>query len=158
MTPERFRGEKSVRRRSGFSHDLGQNRIVLECHPDQVVRDRGGKQTPGGFPKRIDIRRPVKAKQRPLDYGVDDWFALHIQPPRGANASILARSPSCSSDFRLRVLPRTWKGRRLKIQPKLSGNRQLGAQIKLEKKGKKANEITNQRACQRPGPSQSASG
>lgn len=38
--------------------------------------------------------------------------------------------------------PRDLKGRRLKIQPKLSGNRQAGAQVKLQKKGKIANETT----------------
>ena len=81
MTPERFLGEEAVRQQPGFSRDHGQNRIVLECHPDQVVRDRGGKQPPGGFPERINIRRLVEAEQRPLDYGIDDWFALHIQPP-----------------------------------------------------------------------------
>jgi len=60
---------------------------VLECHPDEVVWDRGGKQPSGGFPERVDIRRPVEAEQRPLDYGIDDWFALHIQPS-GPNAPI----------------------------------------------------------------------
>jgi hypothetical protein len=80
MTPERFLCEEAARQRPGFSGDHRQNRILLECHPDQVVRDRGGKQPPGGFPERIDIRRPVEAEQRPLDYGIDDWFALHIQP------------------------------------------------------------------------------
>ena len=80
MTPNRFGGEKTFRQRPGFSGDHGQNRIVLECHPDYVVRDCGGKQSPGGFPERIDIRRAVEAEQGPLDYGIDDWFALHIQP------------------------------------------------------------------------------
>src|SRR5438477_2781839 len=158
MTPERFLGEEAVRRRPGFSHDHGQNRIVLECHPDQVVRDRGGKQPPGGFPERINIRRLVEAEQRPLDYGIDDWFALHIQPPRAhMRPSWRDRHlvyPTSGRAFS----PKTWKGRRLKIQPKLSGDRQPSAQIKLQKKGKIANETTNQRACQRPGPSQSASG
>src|SRR5205823_8312467 len=81
MAPERFCGEEAVRRRPGFSYDHRQKRIVLECHPDEVVRDRGGKQPPSGLPERIDICRPVEAEQRPLDYGIDDWFALHIQPP-----------------------------------------------------------------------------
>jgi hypothetical protein len=92
MTPERFRGEEAVRQWPGFSHDHGQNWIVLECHPDQVVRDRGGKQSPGGFPERIDIRRAVEAEQGPLDYGIDDWFALHIQPlgPKCARPGAIA--------------------------------------------------------------------
>lgn len=72
MTPERFRGEEAVRQRPSFSHDHGQNRIVLKSRPDQVVRDRGGKQSPGGFPERINIGRPVQTEQRPLDYGIDD--------------------------------------------------------------------------------------
>jgi hypothetical protein len=103
MTPERFRGEEAVRQRPGFSHDHGQNRMVLECQPDEVVRDGGRKQPPRGFPERIDISRPVEAEQRPLDYGIDDGFALHIQPS-GPNAPILARPPSCLSDFRPRVV------------------------------------------------------
>jgi len=44
------------------------------------------------------------------------------------------------------------------MQPKLSGDQQAGTQIKVQKKGKIANETTNQRACQRSGPGQSASG
>jgi hypothetical protein len=36
----------------------------------------------------------VEAEQRPLDYGIDNLFALHI--PWGPNAPTLARSPSCS--------------------------------------------------------------
>jgi len=92
MTPERFCGEEAVRQRPGFSHDHGQNRIVLECQPDEVVRDGGRKQPPGGFPERIDISRPVEAKQRPLDYGIDDWFALHNPAlgPKCARSGVIA--------------------------------------------------------------------
>jgi len=57
-----------------------------------VVRDRGGKQPPSGLPERIDICRPVEAEQRPLDYGIDDCFALHIQPsgPKRAHPRAIA--------------------------------------------------------------------
>jgi len=151
MTPQRFLGEETVRQRPCSSRDCGQNRIVLECHLDQLVRDGGGKQSPGGFPERIDICRPVEAEQRPLDYGIDDWFALHIQPPRPPWRDRHLVYPTSGRAFS----PRPGKG---KIQLKLCGDRQPGAQIKLQKKGKIANETTNQRACQRPGPSQSAAG
>ena len=92
MTPERFRGEEAVRQRPGFSNDHGQNRIVLECHPDQVVRYRGGKQPTGGYPERIDIRRPVEAEQRPFDGRIDDRVALHIRPLSGRFLRAQARA------------------------------------------------------------------
>ena len=84
MTSERFRSEEAVREWPGFSRDHRQNGIVLKCYPDQVVRYRCGKQPPGSFPERIDIRRPMQAEQRSLDYGIDDRFALHIRRHLGA--------------------------------------------------------------------------
>ena len=133
-SPEWLDGEEAVRQWPGFSHNRGQNRIVLKRHPDQLVRNCSGKQSAGGLPERIDICRPVEAEQRPLDFGINDSFALHIQP---ANAPVLARSPSCLSDFRPCVLskkPERSEIKKYNLSYVAIGNRALRLSFKRKEK------------------------
>jgi hypothetical protein len=127
---------------------------VLKRQPDQVVWYRGGKQLLGGFPERIDIRRSVQAEQRPFDHGIDHQFAHHVQTLRGPFylPRMLAQSLFVCASPRLRAFPQNLQqsGEQKYNLRYLAINKRC-AKLKIQKKGKIANETPNQCAGQRLG-------
>ncbi len=53
---------------------------MLKRKARQTVRYRGGEHVLDGFPKRIDVHRPVQAEQGPFQGRIDHRFALHANP------------------------------------------------------------------------------
>jgi hypothetical protein len=76
---------------------------VLKGEAHQAIWDRGGEQPLGGFPKRIDVHRPVQAKQGLSSNGsiTDSRFIPTLGVPRASS-----RNRHLFAQARLRRAPR----------------------------------------------------